>query len=654
MRGRELDYYAQGSLVAAVVALAIAGYLRVWAKDDAEARAFASLSFLIFLWCFPEYLWKTLNSAFWQRVALAAVMFIPPFVLRYSGAAVRTRPRWHGTAFVAGLWISAAFLATIVIDRLFFSPWWNVAALLYVYPYLGLSLYIVVRYGFRANPSSIERKKFQFLLFGGGIASLVAPLNFLPGTGVSFPPLASFAILLFFYFMATGILHLHFFEFPDIVGRAIILVIQVFAFAVVFGGLEVMSGRKFWFPLAGTFLISFFLLTFYPVMMRKLGGISSDLLVRESRTIQSGLGERAKRIPESTSLADIAKIVEDALGRIPFVARASLWIHPEGGTDAGVGSLPVRPDEYLRALARFSARFPMLRFLEHGGSRAADVAIWDDSWDASFPIFLRGKMVGVAMFLWKEKTPSFREQELLIPFLEGIGLAVENIRQKQRIQKREHFATVGELAAGLAHEVRTPAGVIKGAAQFLSREASDRDREFLDIIVEEADRLNGVVTEFLEYARPENRAPKKINLQDPVERAVARLARERANGMSGIRSHVHVGRPAPTVIADPSEIERVVFNLLTNAAEAMPGGGDLTVRISSYGGESRIVVEDTGTGIGEAERKHLFRPFFTTRERGVGMGLAICRRIVEENGGSISVESVPEKGSRFTVKLPEG
>jgi signal transduction histidine kinase len=648
-----LDYYAQGSLVAAVVALAIAGYLRVWAKEDAEARAFASLSFLIFLWCFPEYLWKTLDSVFWHRAALAAVMFIPPFVLRYSGSAVRTRPRWYPVAFVAGIWISAAFATTIASNRLFFSPWWNVAALLYVYPYLALSLHIVVRHGFRANPSSIERKKFQFLLVGGGIASLVAPLNFLPGTGISFPPLASFAILLFFYFMATGILHLHFFEFPDIVGRAIILVIQVFAFAVVFGILEVVSGRKFWFPLAGTFLISFFLLTFYPVLMRKLGGISSDLLVRESRTIQAGLGNFAKRFPHSTSLAEIAQIVEEGLGQVPFVARASLWIRPEGGTDEGIGSLPVRPDEYLRALGRFSARFPMLKFMEHGGSRAADVAIWDDSWDASFPIFLRGGMAGVALFLWKGKTPSFRELELLIPFLEGIGLAVENIRQKQRIQRKEHFATVGELAAGLAHEVRTPAGVIKGAAQFLSRGASPRDREFLDIIVEEADRLNGVVTEFLEYARPGNRIPKKISLRDPVERAVARLTRERANGMNGVRPHLHVGEPVPEVTADPSEIERVVFNLLTNAVEAMPDGGDLTVRISSHGGESRIVVEDTGTGIGEADRKHLFRPFFTTRERGVGMGLAICRRIVEENGGSVAFETMRGKGSRFTVKLPE-
>jgi two-component system sensor histidine kinase HydH len=294
-----------------------------------------------------------------------------------------------------------------------------------------------------------------------------------------------------------------------------------------------------------------------------------------------------------------------------------------------------------------------LRVMEHGGSKAADVSIWDDTFDASIPIFLRGSLVAVVLFLWREKRPSFREMELLIPFLDGIGLAVENLRQQQRIQRREHFATIGELAAGLAHEVRTPVGAIKGAAQFLSREARAADREFLEIIVEEADRLNGVVTQFLEYARPSVRKPQGLSLQEPVEKAVTRLLREKSSSMEGIRRNILVHEPVPRVNADPSEIERVVYNLLTNAVEAMPQGGELTVRLGGGGGTARIAVEDTGLGISEADRGQLFRPFFTTRERGVGMGLAICRRIVEENGGSVSVENNPGGGSRFIVKLPE-
>jgi hypothetical protein len=323
-----LDYYAQGSLVAAVVALAIAVYLRVSARGDAEACAFSDLSFFIFLWCFPEYLWKTLSSDFWHRVSIAGAIFVPPFALRYIGTAVRSRPRWFNVLFLAGMWTSTAFAITVFNDRILWSSEWNVAALLYFYPYLAVCLHVVVNYGLRARPSAVERKKFQFLIVGGGVASLIAPLNFLPGIGVHFPPLAAFAILLFFYFMATGILHLHFFEFPDIVGRAIVIVIQVFAFAVFFGLMELLSGRQFWFPLAGTFFLSLFLLSFYPVLMRKLGGISADLLVRQSRSVQATLGEYAQRVPACKTLREIGKTVEEGLSRVPFVSDASLWIRP--------------------------------------------------------------------------------------------------------------------------------------------------------------------------------------------------------------------------------------------------------------------------------------------------------------------------------------
>jgi hypothetical protein len=194
-------------------------------------------------------------------------------------------------------------------------------------------------------------------------------------------------VLVFFYFMATGILHLHFFELPDIVGRGVVLVIQIFAFAVVFGVLEVVSGRKFWFPLAGVFLISFFLLSFYPFLMRKLGGISADLLVRQSRRVQSVLSGFARKLPESTALPEIGRTVEDALAQVPFVERASLWVRPEGGTDEGIGTLPVRPDEYLRAYSRFTKRYPALRILEHGGSKATGATSGRRSgrWTCSFP-----------------------------------------------------------------------------------------------------------------------------------------------------------------------------------------------------------------------------------------------------------------------------
>ena len=345
-----MDYYAQGSLVAAIVALAIAGYLRVWARNDREALAFADLSLVIFLWC-SQSLWKTLGSSFGTASPSPGSCSSRPSPSGTAGPPWTARngsepPDLEGCG-------SARFSSNVFSERLLASPWWNKGGPPLRLSLPGLCLHIVVRHGFRANPSSVEERSSSSFWWEG-IASLVAPLNFLPGTGVYFPPLAAFAVLLFFYFMATGILHLHFFEFPDIVGRGIILVIQVFAFAVIFGALEVASGRKFWFPLAGVFLISFFLLTFYPVLMRKLGGISSDLLVRESRAVQARLGDLAKRLSECSSLSEIALTVEEGLAQIPFVT----------GTPSGSAGGPTRirtaraPGRISRAFHRFSRRFP--------------------------------------------------------------------------------------------------------------------------------------------------------------------------------------------------------------------------------------------------------------------------------------------------------
>ncbi len=411
-----MDYYAQGSLVAAVVALAIAGYLRVWAKNDAEARAFADLSFLIFLWCFPEYLWKTIDSAFWHRASLAAALFIPPFVLRYSGSAVRSRPS-GATALAAGIWISAASRSRSRATALLLPLVERGGA------FVRLSLSRAGpphRRSVRVPCESVldraeeipvssrrrrvrESRRAPQFSSGNG--------NLLPAARIVRDP----AVLLF---------HGHGDSSPPLLrvpghrGRAIILVIQVFAFAVVFGGLEVLSGRKFWFPLAGTFLISFFLLTFYPVLMRKLGGISSDLLVRESRKIQADLGEFAKRIPEAASLAEIAQIVEEALGG-SFIAGVPL--DPSGrGDRRGNRVLPVRPDEYLRALGRFPTGSPRSLHGARGlaGGRRRDLG---RLLGRLVPRPPAGEMVGVALFLWKEKTPPSGSWTCCSPSWRGSG-----------------------------------------------------------------------------------------------------------------------------------------------------------------------------------------------------------------------------------------
>jgi two-component system sensor histidine kinase HydH len=220
--------------------------------------------------------------------------------------------------------------------------------------------------------------------------------------------------------------------------------------------------------------------------------------------------------------------------------------------------------------------------------------------------------------------------------------------------ERERSLLLEEMAPVLAHEVRNPLGSIKSAAQVLRSEAETEEcRGLLDVIIEEVNRLNSVVTQFLNYAKPH--AP-NLNLQDlnrVVEKALTLIRTDDLSDRIVIETDL---RPdLPPIPLDEERLIQVLLNIIINALEAMPGGGTLSIRtsvVASDGVEALgVAIGDTGRGIRKEDLRHIFKPFFTTRERGVGLGLAICQKIVRDHGGSIRVESTPGRGSTFFIRL---
>ena len=173
------------------------------------------------------------------------------------------------------------------------------------------------------------------------------------------------------------------------------------------------------------------------------------------------------------------------------------------------------------------------------------------------------------------------------------------------------------------------------------------------MIIEEVNRLNAVVSQFLDYARPH---VSKIQAQDinaVILRAISIIAANRLTGNITISQELQDGLPAVKV--DEQQMLQVMINIALNAIEAMPEGGSLTFRTSriesSAGNAVAITIRDTGSGIGPDAIKNIFKPFYTTKERGVGLGLAICQRIIKEHGGIIRVKSLPGQGSVFFIRL---
>lgn len=220
--------------------------------------------------------------------------------------------------------------------------------------------------------------------------------------------------------------------------------------------------------------------------------------------------------------------------------------------------------------------------------------------------------------------------------------------------ERGKSALLEEMATGLAHEIRNPLGSIKGAAQYLkSEEEGDRNHKLLNVIIEETDRLDGVMSRFLNYANPYSMNSDMQDINRIVEKVIALLKTTPLPDNTVIEKHLDYD--IPPVMVDGEQIMQVVMNVALNGIEAMPDGGCLslsTERIMGDGERSvEITIRDTGCGLSRKDLNNIFKPFFTTKKKGTGLGLSICSRIIRNHGGRIDVESHPGKGTSFFIRI---
>ncbi|MDO9514978.1 MAG: ATP-binding protein [Syntrophales bacterium] len=221
--------------------------------------------------------------------------------------------------------------------------------------------------------------------------------------------------------------------------------------------------------------------------------------------------------------------------------------------------------------------------------------------------------------------------------------------------EREKALLLEEMASTLAHEIRNPLGSIKGAAQYLKSDSeSAENRELFDVITSEIDRLNNVVSRFLNYAKPGTIDPDTRSIADILERIIALITSQHLP--EGIAVRQDIPRDLPPVWVDGEQMVQAVLNIALNAVEAMPQGGTLTLSARVIDAEDspriEIAVEDTGEGIEKKAIKRIFKPFYTTKGKGTGIGLAISQQIVKAHGGTIDATSSPGHGSVFHIRIP--
>jgi signal transduction histidine kinase len=243
---------------------------------------------------------------------------------------------------------------------------------------------------------------------------------------------------------------------------------------------------------------------------------------------------------------------------------------------------------------------------------------------------------------------------------EQLAEANRSLHQAQdEVRRSERLAALGQLTAGLAHELRNPLGTMKSSAELLTKQVGKENeiaKEMAGYIATEVDRTNSLITRFLDFARPQHLKLEKGDLAGLLDRVIERFEKEKSGAAASVSVYKNYSPDVLPVPFDAQLLERALLNLVMNAAQASPAGSVVTVRTqrveTSAGPAAEVAVIDRGSGIDAKNLQSIFNPFFTTKSEGVGLGLAIVSKIVDEHEGQIAVESTLGEGSVFRVLLP--
>ncbi|MFQ5779700.1 MAG: ATP-binding protein [Nitrospiria bacterium] len=631
-----MNLQTQSAFIAAIINLVLTYAVLLKGPDRPVNRSFAQLSFALFVWNLFFFLYKVTDFSIWLRLQFIGVVFLPASAFQFALSFIPERATWH-RYFLMAAYIGGGLFLVTTPTSLFYSPWWNAAITVFIFPIVFLAGNLLYQRA-RLEQSIIRRRRLQFISLGGMAAALFGITDFLPGMGIPSPQLGNTALLIYIYAIAVGILNYHLLNIPEIIGKGITFLLQIF----LLGGLLTIPAALSGYQLGTSVLISafgatLFLLLFVEPLRMRFEEEVHRWFIKDYPAFQKRLGNYSNKIATAVSIKELETEVSRILEGFPGVKKARLitnvtpllakLLEGEGGA--------VFSGEEWTVLAE-----PELGEIS--------------SYNMFFPLRLHTTLYGAVAIQEQEGRDPYsnREMRALTVLANQLTSALVNLRAQEEIREKEKLAAVGELAAGLAHEIRNPLGSIKGAAQYLKPDRPVKEsQEFLEIIQDEVNRLNLVVSEFLDYARPFKKDLTRTSLSDLIQKVLSGL--KAAGTPPTIKIESLLKEDLPKIEIDPDQIRQVLLNLVCNAMDAMPQGGKLRIsaRLISEG-EIEIRLSDTGVGIPPQNIMKLFQPFFTTKEKGTGLGLAISYRIVQGHGGSITAKSTLGSGSEFIIKLP--
>jgi len=541
--------------------------------------------------------------------------------------------------------------------------------------------------------SRIERLRLMYLAIGAGASILLTALELVGRNyDVPLPPLGTIASTLYLYFLSQTLLKLRLMDLHEMLGKlasqTVLAVILASVFTVLTAWVKEYTSLFLFATVVAAFVISILI----EPLRAKVEERVVAIFFRERFELLRSLGALRARMATVIDINEVTRMLLDAIHETGRATHTSVYLlaedrpgyrllnsrgpPPESFLDTAAARgllLAAASGQKAVLLENVENRVQALKVQAAEGRRLRDeIKRLQDTRSAllqmkagiSVPLVGNDRVIGF-LNLWDERVPeayASDEIALMLAVAERLATVLENSKLYEKIRERDRLAALGEMAAGLAHEIRNPLGAIKGAAQCLDpKRLPGEDGEFLEVIVEEVNRLNGVVTAFLDYARPLKQSFGPTDLNEVVTRTMRLIQNDVPTQME---LAVQLDLTLPRVDGDAEQLKQVLINLVQNAVQAIgAAAGRITVssvkpdRFGDFRGGTltdyvEVHVSDTGPGIPADQQQHIFVPFFTTKQKGTGLGLAICQRIVKNHGGSISVLSKPGEGCAFVIRLP--
>jgi two-component system sensor histidine kinase HydH len=678
-----VDLRTRTSLFCGVLALAIAASILLRGRPRRAQFLFAALAADMGLWYLAQWQFHSGRADFWERSTAVLAVLLPQFALHLFDAIVPQSGKRSALLQVATALGIPMMILVLSEHR---HGLVRGAVILYVFGLIAAGLWALAVRGEQSGSRATQRR-VRFLVLIGALAAAFSLADFLWFIGAPLPPVSAVLSIVFLFALSESLIRARLVDLYDILGQLLVSTALAFSLAGIFYVFVVLLGG-FDTMYLGAILAAIVILVLFEPLRERAEGYAHKVFFRERVDLERAVAKARRALIHVLEVKEMQTVVVTELETSRRATGAVLYVRDPLGRDFEVGGsfgpIPVPRIEAATA-------HPLFDRLDSGPSIVFDdvahqvaerrragltrEAEGDERLLAAAAVlgpFAQGVCLGVygaehelsAMLLVVDDRvrDAFSPDEvaLLEALAVQMGVVIENSRQHRRLQERDRLAALGEMAAGLAHEVKNPLGAIKGAAQLLGDPPGRLDaseREFLGIILEEVERLDRVVGSVLDYARPSKGDPGAIDVNAVVRRTLTVMASERTEGW---RLTTELDDALPLVRADAEQVRQVLINLIRNAVQATGGTSNVLIatrlRLDRAAGDAsawvEVSVHDEGPGIAPHVLEKLFVPFFTTRATGTGLGLAISQRMVEEMGGRIEVSSRPGAGSTFTVVLP--